>query len=323
MILGGWIAQALSISASLGIADLVADKPKTLEELAAATSTHAVSLRRLLRALISVGVYARDADGRYRNSPLSEPLRRDVPGSMTAAAKMMGEEHHQAWGNLLQSVKTGEPAFDHLFGENWFEYVAKNPEASKTFNDAMTNFATQSHSAIVDAYDFSGIETICDVGGGHGALLSRIVTANPHMKGILFDLPHVVAGAPALLEERGTTERIEVRSGDFFSEVPNADAHIMSHIVHDWDDERAIKILQACRRAVKDGGKVLLVEMVVPEGDEPSPSKWMDLNMLAMTPGGRERTEAEYSALLQKAGYKLSRIVPSQAPVSVVEGLAV
>jgi hypothetical protein len=323
MIMGGWVAQTLCVSAALGIADLIAEQPRTAEELAAITSTHAPSLSRLLRALESVGVYARDENGRYSNTPLSEPLRRDVPGSVNAVAKMMGEEHNQAWANLLHSVRTGETAFDNLYGENWFEYVAKNPEASETFNDAMTCFATQAHAAIVDAYDFSGIQTLCDVGGGHGALLSVILNANPQMQGKLFDLPHVVAGAPELLAQQGTQERVEVTGGDFFSEVPQADAHIMSHIVHDWDDERSIKILQSCRRAVNDGGRVLLVEAVIPEGSEPFMGKWMDLNMLVMTPGGRERTEAEYSALLEKAGYKLNRIVPSKSPVSVVEGLPV
>jgi hypothetical protein len=323
MILGGWIAQTLCVSAGLNVADHLAEGPKTIDELADATSTHATSLARLLRALVSIGAYTCDETGHYHNTPLSELLRSDVPGSAHAIAKMMGEEHEHAWSNLLHSVRTGETAFDNLYGENWFEYVAKNPVASQTFNNAMTSFATQSHAAIVDAYDFSGIQTLCDVGGGHGALLSAILKANPHLKGVLFDLPHVVAGAPEVLARHGVGERIEVVGGDFFSEVPRADAHIMSHIIHDWDDERSLKILSACHRAVNDGGKVLLVEMVIPESNEPSMGKWMDLNMLVMTPGGRERTEREYSALLEKSGYQLNRIVPSQAPVSVVEGVAV
>lgn len=327
MICSGWIAQTISVAAKLGIADLVSAEPQNVEQLAAATSTHQVSLGRVLRALSSIGIFTRDENNCYRNTPLSEPLRRDVHGSVNAVARMMGEEHQQAWGNLLHSVRTGEPAFDNLFGENWFEYVAKNSEASETFNDAMTSFATQSHTAIIGAYDFSGIQTLCDVGGGHGTLLSAVLKANAHLKGVLFDLPHVVAGAPEVLAQHGIESRIEVCGGDFFEAVPAADAHIMSHIIHDWDDERSIKILQSCRRAVnqnaEDGGKVLLVEMVIPSGDEPFMGKWMDLNMLAMTPGGRERTEAEYSSLLEKAGYKLNRIVPSQSPVSVVEGVAV
>jgi hypothetical protein len=323
MIMGGWIAQAICVSAGLGIADHLAHGPKTIDELAVETSTHAPSLARLLRALVSLGIFARDEGGRYCNTPLSEPLRSDVPGSVHAVAKMMGEEHEHAWSNLLHSVRTGETAFDSLYGEDWFTYLTKNPEASATFNDAMSSFAARTHAAVVDAYDFSGLRTLCDVGGGHGTLLSVILKANPQLKGILFDLPHVVAGASEVLARHGVGERAEVVSGSFFEDVPRADAHIMSHIIHDWDDERSLRILSACRRAVNDGGKVLLVEMVVPESDEPSMSKWMDLNMLVMAPGGRERTEREYSALLAKAGYKLNRIVSSQAPVSVIEGSAV
>jgi hypothetical protein len=335
MITGGWVAQSISVAARLGIADLVSERPQSVEQLAAATSTHVPSLARLLRALASLGIFARDEsniesdteNGNYRNTPLSEYLRSGTPESVRAMAAMMGEEHWVAWGNLFYSIQTGETAFDHVYGENFFEYVAKHPEASKTFNDAMTAFASTSHSAIVGAYDFSGIQTLCDVGGGHGTLLALILKANPNLRGVLFDLPHVVAGAPGVLARHGVAECVEVAGGDFFQEVPSADAYIMSHIIHDWDDERAVKILQSCRRAVNSsssaGGKVLLVEMVVPEGDAFSPAKWMDLNMLAMTPGGRERTEGEYSVLLQKAGYELKRVVPSQGPVSVIEGIAV
>lgn len=324
MITGGWISQAVYVAAKLRIADLVAQKPQTVEELAQASDAHPPSLYRLLRALVSIGVFQRDADGKYSNTPLSEELRRENPGSLGAVAVMMGEEHHVAWGNLIQSVRTGVTAFDHVYGENFFEYVAHEPESSETFNDAMTGFASQTHAAIVDTYDFSDIGTLVDVGGGHGTLISVIAKHNPHLKGVLFDLPHVVAGAPEVLARHSVADRVSVVGGDFFSgQAPSGDAHIMSHILHDWDDERSIKILQGCRNAVKEGAKLLVVEMVIPGGDEPFFGKWMDLNMLAMTPGGRERTREEYAELFKAAGYELRRVAPSKGHASVVEGVAV
>ena len=318
---GGWRAQALYVAAKLGIADLVQDEPKTAEELASATGTHANSLFRVLRALASMGIFT-EQDGRFALTPLAEPLRSNVPGSMRAMAIMLGEEHQRAWGNILHSVRTGETAFDHVYGMHCFEYLEQNPESGATFNDAMTALSSQTHVAVVSNYDFSGIETLVDVGGGHGTLLSLILKANPQLRGKLFDLPHVVNGAPRVLEAHGVTDRCEVSSGDFFKEVPAGDAYILSHIIHDWVDERSIQILSSCRRAAQGNARLLLVEMVIPEGNDPFWGKWLDLNMLMMTPGGRERTEQQYRDLLSAAGWEMQRIVPTQGLVSVVESYA-
>jgi len=321
MLSGSWVSQSIYVAAKLGIPDLIAPSPQSVAELARQTATDEVSLGRLLRALVSIGVLQADDTGRIGNSPLSETLRRDVPGSLRAIAIMLGEEHLQAWGNLLHSVRTGEPAFDNLYGKNFFEYVAEHPESSETFNDAMTAFTTQMQHALLAAYDFSGITRLVDVGGGHGLMLAAILQANPHLHGIVFDLPHVVAGAGAVLESHGVSDRCETVGGDFFAEVPAGDAYIMSNIIHDWDDERSIKILDNCRQAMTGDGKVLLVEMVIPDNNEPFAGKWLDLNMLVMTPGGRERTADEYRELLAKAGLSLNRIVPTQGNDSVVEAI--
>jgi hypothetical protein len=273
-LVGGWRAQALYVAAKLGIADLVKDEPKTVGELADATGTNANSLFRVLRALASIGVFE-EQGGRISLTPLAQPLLSGVPGSMRPTAIMFGEEHQHAWGNILHSVRTGETAFDNVYGMNCFEHFEKNPEAAAIFNDAMTSFATQTHTAVIGSYDFSGIETLVDVGGGHGALLSLILKDNPPLRGRLFDLPHVVNGASRVLDAHGVSDRCEIVSGDFFTEAPAGNAYILSSIIHDWDDERSIKILSNCRRAAQPDAKLLLVEMVIPEGNEPFWGKWL------------------------------------------------
>jgi SAM-dependent methyltransferase len=325
MLMAGWLSKAISVSSDLQIADHLANGPRSAQELAQATGTDATSLHRLMRALSSVGVFAVDESGHYTHTPVSELLRSDTPGSLHGMSRLFGHTSHwAAWENLEHSVRTGAPAFDHTFGADFFTYAAQNPETQTVFNTAMTSIATSVHSTVAHCYDFSGIETLLDVGGGHGSLISAILTQNPAMKGILFDLPHVVAGAGELLVQRGTSERVETVGGNFFESLPNgADAVIMSMVIHDWDDERSIKILRNCHQALKPGGKVLLVEMVVPNTADPSPAKFMDLNMLVMTPGGRERTQSEYNALYEKSGFKLTHIVSTPSPISVVEGIRI
>lgn len=321
MISGFWISRAIYIAAKLGIADHLHDQPKSAEELAAVTGVHAPSLYRVLRALASVGVFAQDNDNRFRLTPLSETLRTDVRGSLRAFAIVeLGEEHYPAWGELLRSVKTGGVAFDHVFGVPIWEYFARHPENAKTFDDAMTEMTLAVNNAVLSSYDFSSIVKIVDVGGGHGSLTAAILKSNPGMKGVLFDLPPVIEGARARIEAEGIADRCELVGGDFFESVPRGgDAYILKWIIHDWDDERAVAILRNCHRAMIENGKLLLVEAVVPPGSEPHLSKFMDLNMLVMT-GGRERTEEEYRLLLKAAGFRLTRIIPTGSPMSVIEG---
>ena len=322
MILGGLMQKSIWVAAKLGIADLVAEQPRTAEELAAATDTHAPSLYRVLRFLAMAGVFAENSDGKFELTPIAGLLRSDTPNSMRDYAIMMGEDWiWQAYGELMHTVKTGEIAHDKVQGMSSFEYYAQNEEVGKIFNRAMTNLSLLSAPAIVEAYDFSGIGKLIDIAGGHGLLLAAILKANPHLQGVLFDLPFVIEGAGELLENEGVATRTEKVSGDFFESVPaGADAYLMKHIIHDWNDEQSVKILQNIRRAMNEDGKVLIAEMVVPDGNEPSPAKGLDLVMLTIE-GGKERTAEEYRKLLAAAGLSLSRIIPTRSPFSIIEAV--
>lgn len=321
MATSNWISQAVYVAAKLGIADLLKEGAKHCDELASLTKTHARSLYRLLRALASLGVFAETESGYFTLTPLADYLRSDRPDSLRAMAIMNGEEHYKAWGELMQSVQTGESAFEHLYGMQIFQYYAQNPEPAQIFDRAMTSYSSIESAAVVENYDFSSIQTLVDVAGGHGNLLASILKANPSMKGMLFDRLSVIEGAKPLLEAAGVLDRCQLGSGDFFESVPTGgDAYILKHIVHDWGDEQAIAILKRCHEAMPENGKLLLVEQVIPPGNEPFVGKLLDLNMLVMCSGGCERTEAEYRTLLKKAGFKLTKIVPTHADVSVIEG---
>jgi hypothetical protein len=323
MMTGYWVSQALYVAAKLGIADLLADGPVDCEDLAASTDSHAPSLQRVLRALASVGVFTEVSPGAFALTPLGELLRTETPGSMRALAIMYAEEQYRAWGELVHSVRTGEMAFDHQFGMGYFEYLAQHPEADRVFNEAMTGWTHQLVGAVVDTYDFSPFKTVVDVGGGYGALLAAILQSNPGTQGILFEQPHVVASATEQLVAAGVADRCTVVGGDFFAAVPaGGDAYVLSQILHDWDDEHCVAILGQCRQAMPDHGKLLVVELVLPEGDEPFLGKWLDLHMLVLL-GGRERTAAEYDALFQAAGFKLARVVPTPPGPSVVEAVPI
>jgi hypothetical protein len=318
MSMGFIVSQGISVAAKLYIADHLKTGAKTIVELAGLTKTHEPSLYRLMRALTSVGVFQKDADGRYSNSALSEFLRSDHAESLRAASHMICDhEHWRAHGNMLQSVKTGEIAFEHTFGMPVFPYYAQNAEPAKVFDDAMTSFSKSIANAVVAVYDFSEAGTIADIGGGHGLLLETVLKAAPQAAGILFDQPQVVAGA-------NVSARVEKMSGDFFSAIPvKADIYLMKFIIHDWNDEQSETILKNLAKSAKPGAKVLLVESVVEEDDSiPSMSKVMDLNMLAMT-GGKERTAAEYAALFEKTGFKLTRVIPTPSPMQIVEAVRV
>ncbi|MBI2181478.1 MAG: methyltransferase [Deltaproteobacteria bacterium] len=321
MVKSYWVSQSVYIAAKLGIADLLKAGPKNIDDLADATGTHRRSLYRLMRALASVGVFAEEKNGRFRLTPVGECLQSGVPDSMRAMAIMHGEQHYEAWGNLLYSVKTGETAFKHVFGEEFFQFLAQNPEAAKTFDESMTNRSSMVNAAVVGAYDFPKASKIVDVGGGRGGLVVSILKANPSIRGILFDLPRVVQGAESFIKAEGVADRCELIAGDFFDAVPSgADLYILSGILHDWDDDRAVKILKNCDRAMPHHGKILVIAMVIPEDNEPFYGKFHDLQMMVVT-GGRDRTEKEYRELFASGGLKLTNIFSTPSSVSLIEGV--
>ena len=316
-----WLSQAIYVAAKLGIADLLKDGPQPCVTLAASTGSDAPSLFRLMRALSSVGIFSQLDRDRFALSRLAEKLQTEVHGSLRAMVITIGEIHYQACGNLLHSVRTGSPAFNNVFGASLFDYLQQNVDAADAFNQAMANVSTMLAYAVLMAYNFAGISCIVDVGGGQGNLLEKILQFNPDTRGTVFDTAPTIERANQHPGNDAWSRRCSYVAGDFFASVPQgADAYILCGVVHDWDDSRAITILRNCRRAMADKARLLLVDMVVPDTDARSFSKLLDLNMLAMT-GGRERTRAEYRALLDAADYKLTRIIPTMAPQSVIEAV--
>lgn len=318
IMLGSLASQALYVGAKLGIADQLANGPKPVEELARATETDASSMYRVLRALASLGIFA-EQDGRvFAMTPAAEPLRSDVPNSLRDTAIFMGEEWHwDVWGKLIFSVRTGKSAWAEMHGDDVFGYFERNKEAGEIFNRAMSSFTGLAAKAVVEAYDFSGIETLVDIAGGHGRLLSGVLESYPSIRGVLFDLPHVIEGARQSVK----ATNVELVTGDFFVNVPGgADAYIMKHIIHDWDDERALTILRNIRNVMNPSGKVLLVEAVIADGNNQDFGKLLDLEMM-VSPGGKERTAAEYEELFARAGLRMTRIVPTKSPYSVIEAV--
>ena len=320
VMLGSLASQALYVAAKLGIADQLVDGPKKVEELAAAVDADAPSLYRVLRALASIGVFEEQENQVFALTPSAEPLRSDVPNSLRDVAIFWGEDWHwEVWGKILYSVKTGKPAWAQLHGEEVFDYFAKNQEAARVFDRAMSSFSTIATKAVVEAYDFSGIDTLIDIAGGHGRLLNGVLEANPSMRGVLFDLPHVIESAK---QTSTVSDRCDYATGDFFVSVPQGgDAYMMKHIIHDWDDERAITILKNIKQAMNPGGRVLVVESVIADGNGQDFGKLLDIEML-VAPGGKERTAAEYEDIFRRAGLRLTRIVPTKSPYSVIEAVA-
>jgi DNA-binding transcriptional ArsR family regulator len=314
----GLLTQAVVVAARLGIADLVAGGPRSAAELAEETGTRPDALARLLRALVALGVLTREDDGRVSATPLSRALE-DGPGSIRALAALVGEVTWRAWGALGHSVATGEPAFRHEYGEGLFEYLGREPEAARAFQAWMTEQSRLHSEALVGAIDLTGVERLVDVGGGRGTLLATLLEASPGLRGVLYDRPEVASTAEALAAA-GIADRAEAVGGDFFESVPEgADRYVLKLVIHDWDDERAIRILDSVRRAIPPHGLLLLVEHLLPEGDGYDHAVWLDLNMLVMTDGGRERTVAEYRDLLARAGFRLTRVLATSGPMSVIE----
>ena len=312
--------HAILVAANLGLADLLKNGPLSIADLAEATGTHPRSLYRMLRALASRGIFSEEAHGRFSLTALADPLRSDAPDSIRTGALFAGSEAElQTWAHLSYSVRTGKPAFEHLFGKGWFDYLDEQPEMAQIFNDLMTGGSTSDATAIIEAHDFSVYRKIVDIGGGHGALLAHILDQNSQASGVLFDAPSVIAGANGAIDTQVNQGRAEKVAGNFFEAVPNGgDAYVLKYIIHDWDDEQAIIILKNCRQAMAENGRVLLVEMVIPAGNAPSPGKFLDLEMLLYF-YSRERTEAEYCDLLQQAGLELITITPTVSPFSIIE----
>jgi hypothetical protein len=314
--------QALYVAAALGIADRLADGPKAVDDLAAATSAHRPALYRLLRMLAGAGVFREEADGQFALTALGGTLRSEGPNSVRDWALYVGApEMWEVWGGLRASVMTGEPAFVHMHGMPLWEYLASHPEIGTPFDRWMSRQSDQHNAAIVASYDFAPFRAVADIGGGQGSTLAAILRANPSLRGILLDLPRVVA-RPAPLEAAGVMDRCAVIGGDMLQGVPGgADAYLVKRVLMDWGDEQAAEIVRNCAGAMRDGGKVLVVEMVLPPGNEPSPSKAFDLLMLLVHPGARIRTEAEFRDLFAAAGLRLTRIIPTASPNSIIEGV--
>jgi hypothetical protein len=314
---GHIVASAVNIAAQLGIADRLAHGPRTSDDLARECHVNADALYRLMRALASLGVFVESSPRTFELTPAGAALQE---GPVRAMALWIASNFSlSVYANAMHSVKTGESAVPATVGTGVFEYFSSHPELSKIFNDAMTGFSATIIPAVLEAYDFTGINTLVDIAGGHGAVLTSVLQKYPTMKGVLFDLDHVIAGARERIASQGLTDRVTTMSGDFFKAVPaGGDAYIMKHIIHDWDDARATTILKNIHAVLPRNGRVILLEGVIPAGNEPGFGKILDLEMLVM-PGGKERTEAEYRALFAGAGFELTRVVATESPLNVIE----
>lgn len=324
IMIGSLAAQVLYVTAKLGIADLLADGPKSVEELATATDMHAPSLYRVLRATASLGVFIEHENQVFALNANAEPLRSNVPNSLRDIVIFMGEDWHwEVFGKIMYSVRTGKSAWGHAHNEeDVFDYFRKRPEALEIFNRAMTSLTALSAKAVSEGYDFTGVKTLVDIAGGHGRLLTEILETNPSMKGILFDMPQVIEGARKTVAQTNAADRVEFAPGDFFVSVPaGGDAYIMKHIIHDWDDEKSLTILRNIKQAMNPGGRVLLIESVIAGIGAQDFGKLMDIEML-ISPGGKERTAAEYEDLFARAGLRMTRIVPTKSAYSVIEAVA-
>jgi hypothetical protein len=325
MILGTWTTQTLSTAAELEIADVLKSGPLSAGEVAERTKTHPDIMYRILRTLASLGVLEQSNDKRFALTEMGQLMRSDAPGSLRAMALMCGSSwHHKAWEVLAECARTGVAFGAPLaFGTSLWDYFDKHKQHFDVFNDAMTGASTNMHAMAVEAYDFAGIERLVDVGGGHGRLLGMILQKYPTMRGVLFDRPSLADGARRELTKLGVADRCEFVGGNFLASVPGgADAYIMSHVLHDWADDRALLILKNCRSAIKEGGKLLVVDAVIKPGNEPDWGKLMDLEMMLLY-GGRDRTEEELASMFRQAGFKLNRVIPTRSQTSIVEGIAV
>ena len=320
MAMAHWVSHVVYAAAKFGLADHLAGGPRDAESLAGLTGTHAPSLYRLMRTLASLGILAEDESGRFALTSLGEAMKTGAPGSARATILTVASEPWvHGFAQLPYSLQTGKSGYEKLFGMPIFDWLAQRPEEASLFSETMVGIHGGEPPAVSAAYDFSGIGTIVDVGGATGDLLTTILEHYPAARGILYDLPHVVRDAPALIASRGLADRVRIEAGSFFDKVPGGgDAYLLSHVIQDWSEEQCLTILGHCRQAMHPESRLLIIEMVLPAGNTPHPGKMLDMMML-VGPGGQERTEPEYAALLAKAGLKLTRVVPTASPVSIVE----
>jgi len=325
LISGYWVSQLVFVAAKLGIADVIAkDGPSTPQAIARRVKVKAPLLARILRALASVGVFAEGSGGRFRLTPLAQTLRSDRPGSLRSFAMMTVDDYNwQAWGLLADAVASGDLAFDKRFGMPIFQWLAQHPDKERVFAASMASISGTENAAIARAYPFSDVTRLVDVGGAHGHLLAAILARHKKLHGVLYDQPQVVGGAAksGFLKKPDLARRSEVIGGDFFEAVPpGADGYVMKYIIHDWDDEKCVRILGNCRAVMDPKGRVLVVDHVIPPGNARSWGKLLDINMMVV-PGGQERTREQFRALFARAGLRLKRIVPTDCPLSIVEGV--
>lgn len=319
--IASWVSAVVYAAAKLGLADQLATEPKNAAELAGPMRMHAPSLHRLMRTLASLGILTERDAQRFALTPVGEALRTGAPGSARSTLIAFGGTFWHGWEEIVYSLETGNTGFDKAHGMPLFEYLRQHPAEASHFSEAMVGFHGDEPPAVARAYDFSRFKNVVDVGGATGNLLAAILSSHAGPRGVLFDRPHVVLDAPALLKAHGVEDRVTIEAGDFFETVPTGgDAYVLSHVIHDWNEDRCLTILGHCRKAIKPDGRLLIVEMVLPAGDTPHPGKVLDMVMLVF-PGGQERTEAEYASLLGKVGFRLSRVVPTASAVSVVEAV--
>ncbi|MEZ0351808.1 methyltransferase [Mycobacterium sp. pR1184] len=324
LILNAWVAQSIASAADLGVADALANGPLSAEQLANRVGADPDALHRLLRALIGIGIFRQHRDGRYALTPLAETLRTDAPVSMAGMARWVGSpQHREHWSHLTDAIRTGHPVVPALRGKPIFEYLSEQAELAAIFNDAMTSVSEFATVPLTAAYDFGAFGTIVDVGGGHGRLLAAILQTAPNARGVLFDLPEVVAGAPELFRKYGVDGRVRIEEGSFFDSAPEGgDAYVLKNVIHDWAEEDAVRILKNIRAAARSGARLLLCEFVIPDHDRDFHGKWVDIEMLVVA-GARERTADEYARLFDQAGFRLYRVVDTVSPLSIIEATAV
>ncbi|MDG2380342.1 MAG: methyltransferase [Pirellulaceae bacterium] len=321
MIMGYSISQAIHAACKLKIADRLKQGPKSVAQLAAEAEVNEDALFRLLRALASLNIFAEGENRVFELTPLAELLRADSPDSLQPLALMMGSEIYRTWANLTKSITSGQTAFDEIYGEPFFDYLTGHPDSARIFDAAMTASHGHETEAILEVYNFADIGVLADVGGGNGSKLAKILEHHPALHGILFDLPHVVQRATETFQSAGLNDRCQIVGGDFFQSIPaGADVYLMRHIIHDWDDDKSLRILQNCHAVMPENGKLLVVENVILSGNTPCSAKFLDLTML-LVPGGRERTEHEFRELFAKAGFELTRVIPGRHNLSVIEGI--
>ena len=320
MTVAHWAGELLLQAAEMGLADKFGEKACSADDLAREYDMHPRAFARFLRSLAGMGLLQSSGSGEYRLTDLGEALKTGAPGgARSAVIALIGGMVKPAWAVLDHALKTGEPAFERAHGMGLFKFLEANPGMAQLFSETMVGFHGREPPAVAEAYDFSGLGTLVDVGGASGNMLGHILSRHQELRGVLYDLPHVVTDAPPLLETFGVRDRVEIRTGSFFESVPTGgDAYLLSHIVHDWDEQEIATILGHIRRAINPDGRLLIVEMVLPAGDEPHLGKMLDMMML-LVPGGEERTASEYAELVARSGFKLERVVPTASAVSVVE----